>query len=499
MSEIKAHLEKDQLGWIIADCFGEKELLSLANQCGILNRRKERAVLKNWFANDLATCFFSETLTERTVSQHLGKKAEEAVKRIQYMSLEEIRTFLNSIEQLLEDGEFGEVLWAMLMDSREAVQKHGYRLLAEHDRLNISTWVEETPAESSSNADSVLLVEFIELPNPSNGSGHLNIQPAPLAEREHHENVVEKLQQTINSLKTQQVALEHENETLNRKIAELEAENKELRTQSRRFQEYETQQSQLEQENRTLRNNLDRFSKQLCEFENFQAEKDKLAVDLKSVEDIAYNTQHALERMRSNFEAQFSYLQRVNEEYKSALIQTRKKVMRAGEPRKVGLNRIMADQPRVGVFVDVQNMFYAAKDRYSRRLDYIKLLDLIVGPRNLIVAYAYVVQIPEINQSGFLSLLEHNGYTIKSKDLRMRGDGSAKGDWDVGIAVDVVGMLDGLDVVILASGDGDFCALADVVKRRGKRIEVVAFEHNTSLDLQRTAHQFHPIGDDMLI
>ena len=160
---------------------------------------------------------------------------------------------------------------------------------------------------------------------------------------------------------------------------------------------------------------------------------------------------------------------------------------------------MIAGQPCVGVFVDVQNMFYAAKDRYSRRVDYIKLLDLIVGPRQLIVAYAYVVQIPEINQSGFLSLLEHNGYTIKSKELRLRGDGTAKGDWDVGIAIDIVTMLDVLDVVILASGDGDFCALAELIKWQNKRVEVVAFEHNTSMDLQRIANQFFPIGDDLLI
>ena len=80
-----------------------------------------------------------------------------------------------------------------------------------------------------------------------------------------------------------------------------------------------------------------------------------------------------------------------------------------------------------------------------------------------------------------------------------RGDGSAKGDWDVGIAIDIVSMLDALDIVILASGDGDFCALAELIKQNGKRIEVAAFEHNTSMDLQRIADQFFPIGDEMLI
>ena len=187
---------------------------------------------------------------------------------------------------------------------------------------------------------------------------------------------------------------------------------------------------------------------------------------------------------------------------KSALLRARDKVeqfLGQHDSKQSSQNRVLKEQPSVGVFVDVQNMFYAAKDRYAGRVDYIKLLDLIVGPRQLVVAYAYVVQIPEINQSGFLSLLEHNGYTIKSKDLRLRGDGTAKGDWDVGIAIDIVSMLGALDVVILASGDGDFCALAELIKQHGKRVEVVAFEHNTSMDLQRMADQFFPIGDELLI
>jgi uncharacterized LabA/DUF88 family protein len=223
---------------------------------------------------------------------------------------------------------------------------------------------------------------------------------------------------------------------------------------------------------------------------------------LKSCEELVHRSNQAFEQMQEDFQAQVSELRKFSEMSKTTLIRTRDKVAQFfGQPDSSQSlqNRVLKEQPSVGVFVDVQNMFYAAKDRYAGRVDYIKLLDLIVGPRQLVVAYAYVVQIPEINQSGFLSLLEHNGYTIKSKDLRLRGDGSAKGDWDVGIAIDIVSMLGALDVVILASGDGDFCALAELIKQQGKRVEVVAFEHNTSMDLQRMADQFFPIGDELLI
>ena len=124
---------------------------------------------------------------------------------------------------------------------------------------------------------------------------------------------------------------------------------------------------------------------------------------------------------------------------------------------------------------------------------------MIVGDRAVVAAVAYVVQMPEVDQTAFISFLEHNGYNVKSKELRMRLDGSAKGDWDMGIAIDIISMLDGLDVIILASGDGDFCALVEMVKENGCRVEVVAFPHNTSIDLQQKADEFFPIGGDMLI
>lgn len=311
---------------------------------------------------------------------------------------------------------------------------------------------------------------------------------------------INKLYSALSELKNGYTVLQNENDRLKQKITTLVEENKFLQNREELHRESELRIDQLNRENIGLKREVEKFSNQLCEFHELQAQKEKITVELKSVEEMAYHSQQVLEQIQSNVYSQFSYLQGVNEEYKTVITRARQKIASlSGQRSTASANRMLAGQPRVGVFVDVQNMFYAAKDRYARRLDYIKLLDLIVGPRNLVAAYAYVVQIPEINQAGFLSLLEHNGYTIKSKDLRMRGDGSAKGDWDVGIAIDIVSMLDALDIVILASGDGDFCALAELIQQHGKRIEVAAFEHNTSMDLQRIADQFFPIGDEMLI
>ena len=535
MFPVKAHIATHQLAWIITDCFGEEEIITIANQCGLLHDSQRRTkVPKDWIAYDLAACFFNGALTEGVVSQHLAKKTEQAARRVQFMEVKEIQAFLRSVEQLRAEGEFGEILWALLVDSREAVQKHGHRLLAAHEQSVSPSPPPPEDRNYTSSLDTPQEVEQSELstadPSPPL---HCSREAEPIPESteastaspasdpewpiletdsdpeqkpnlstdlKQSQQQINKLYSALSEIKNGYTILQNENDRLKQKIAALVEENKFLQNREELYKENELRIDLLNRENRSLKRDVEKFSNQLCEFHELQAQKEKITMELKSVEEMAYHSQQVLEQIQSNFYSQFSYLQGVNEEYKTIITRARQKITSlTGQRNTAGINRMLAGQPRVGVFVDVQNMFYAAKDRYARRLDYIKLLDLIVGPRNLVAAYAYVVQIPEINQAGFLSLLEHNGYTIKSKDLRMRGDGSAKGDWDVGIAIDIVSMLDALDIVVLASGDGDFCALAELIKRHSKRIEVAAFEHNTSMDLQRIADQFFPIGDEMLI
>ena len=539
MVPVKAHIATHQLAWIITDCFGEEEIIRMANQCGLLHDSQHRPkIRKDWVAYDLASCFFNRAVTEDIVGQHLAKKAEQAARRVQFMEVAEIRIFLRSAEQLRAEGELGEILWALLVDSREDVQKHGHRLLADHEQSvppsppppedrnctsSVNTIEEAAQSESGTtdqstsphhSHDEERIPEFTESSTYSSADDpeYLKITPIPETdldpeqqailsnELKQNQQQINKLYSALSELKNGYTVLQNENDSLKQKITTLVEEKKFLQDKEELYRASELRIDQLNRENIGLKRDVEKFSNQLCEFHELQAQKEKITVELKSVEEMAFHSQQVLEQIQSNFYSQFSYLQGVNEEYKTVITRARQKIASlSGQRNAAGANRMLAGQPRVGVFVDVQNMFYAAKDRYARRLDYIKLLDLIVGPRNLVAAYAYVVQIPEINQAGFLSLLEHNGYTIKSKDLRMRGDGSAKGDWDVGIAIDIVSMLDALDIVILASGDGDFCALAELIKQHGKRIEVAAFEHNTSMDLQRIADQFFPIGDEMLI
>ena len=159
---------------------------------------------------------------------------------------------------------------------------------------------------------------------------------------------------------------------------------------------------------------------------------------------------------------------------------------------------IPSSELRVGIFVDVQNIFYAAKP-FNARLDFEKLMELSVGKRRLIRAIAYVVQSPDVDQSNFISMLQQKSYEVKRKDLRQRSDGSAKGDWDMGMAIDVMSFVDKLDVLVLVSGDGDFVPLVDLVKTRGPRVEVISFTYNTARDLINSADEHIPIEDALLL
>lgn len=159
----------------------------------------------------------------------------------------------------------------------------------------------------------------------------------------------------------------------------------------------------------------------------------------------------------------------------------------------------MLTNQRIGIFVDVQNMFYSAKHQHSARLNFAKLRDWAVSGRQLIRAVAYVVCSPEVDQSAFFSMLRTNGFEVKSKDLRVRPDGSAKGDWDMGIAIDTLALAGHLDVVCLVSGDGDFVDLVNMLKAQGVRVEIYSFRPSTAEELIQVADEFFEIGPNLLL
>ncbi|MFH0876195.1 MAG: NYN domain-containing protein [archaeon] len=145
---------------------------------------------------------------------------------------------------------------------------------------------------------------------------------------------------------------------------------------------------------------------------------------------------------------------------------------------------------RVGVFVDVQNMYYSAKHMYNTKVNYANILKKAVAGRKLIRAIAYVIKADVKDEGDFFNALEKIGYDVREKDLQIFFGGAKKGDWDVGIAMDIMRLASKLDVIVLVSGDGDFKDLLEHVKSLGCRAEVIAFGKTSSSMIKAEADKF---------
>ena len=148
------------------------------------------------------------------------------------------------------------------------------------------------------------------------------------------------------------------------------------------------------------------------------------------------------------------------------------------------------EEQRVGVFVDVQNLYYSARNIYNSRVNYGALLKDAVGERKLIRAITYVIRAPMPEEQTFFYALSKAGFEVKAKDLQVFFGGVKKGDWDVGITMDMIKMMNKLDSIVLASGDGDYIPLVEYLKNFGVRVELIAFGKSASSKLIETVDDF---------
>ena len=148
----------------------------------------------------------------------------------------------------------------------------------------------------------------------------------------------------------------------------------------------------------------------------------------------------------------------------------------------------------VAVFVDVANVFYAAKAA-GVDIDYVTLLKSVTAGRDLVRAYAYTGLDPDNeNQRNFHDFLRRSGYKVVSKDIRKYGDGKVKANLDIELVVDMMKTARNLDIAIVVSGDGDFAPAIRAVQEQGVRVEVLSFRGNTSSDLMDVADLFTDIA-----
>lgn len=145
---------------------------------------------------------------------------------------------------------------------------------------------------------------------------------------------------------------------------------------------------------------------------------------------------------------------------------------------------------RVGVLIDVQNLYHSAKNLYKARVNFREILKSAVSQRSLIRVFAYVVRTKTREEKPFFEALTKLGIETRVRDLQEFYGGLKKADWDVGITVDAIRIAPSVDTIVLASGDGDFIQLVEYLKNQGKRVEIIAFERSASARLKEIADEF---------
>jgi uncharacterized LabA/DUF88 family protein len=155
---------------------------------------------------------------------------------------------------------------------------------------------------------------------------------------------------------------------------------------------------------------------------------------------------------------------------------------------------------RVAVFVDVQNVYYTVKQIYGCHFNYRAFWDQVTAGREVVRAFAYAIDRKDQKQIQFQQILESIGFEVKLKPFIQRSDGSAKGDWDVGITLDMIEFANEVDVAVLVSGDGDFdLAVKKLRDAHGVEVEVYGARKLTAASLIQAATRFVPIEQHLLL
>ncbi len=154
-------------------------------------------------------------------------------------------------------------------------------------------------------------------------------------------------------------------------------------------------------------------------------------------------------------------------------------------------------EQRVGILVDVSNMYHSAKNLYNCKVNFKEILVKAVASRKLIRATAYAIRTENQDEAPFIEALGQQGFEVKMKDLQIFAGGAKKADWDVGIAIDAIKLADRLDVIVIVSGDGDYLPLVSYLQNnKGCLVEIMAFRKTCSSKLIEESDDFIDLGSD---
>ena len=489
---IEKFVSKEAFTWITKDCLSREDIEKICQGCRIeLLDSGLKSKGTDQLAKEIALEFFKNPKARELIIHYLNHATSKEAAKISGLTIQEILSTLREAQSpFVATGQVGKFLWSIVVDERpEALTLIPLFILKVLETIRKYTQILQNLRKDSGGISKRPPPLAKREPTPlerdlSSLQKELEKSKDELAEsRERVKSVDEKLTDLQKQFKTvlQEVQeLKHEKNLFVKKIKELEQIIENERRKSLSSAELQQRLHQLERENKSLKYDVE---KKAGELEGL-TERNADTARLQKVIGILEKRKNELETL----------LEEKNEEIlKIKEVQKQEDLLRKAT-RKVFRSSV----PRVGIFVDVQNIYYAARERFNAKVDFQRLLHEVLGGRRLVRATAYIVKTAEINQDNFTSLLEDIGYEIKARSLKIRFDGSAKGDWDLGIAIDTMTLADKLDVVVIVSGDGDFVDLVRMLKSKNIRVEAASFPHNTSGDLV-DAVDFHFLLDEKFL
>jgi uncharacterized LabA/DUF88 family protein len=483
------------------DLLDQAKLVRLANACGLTYPgMRTRTQKRGKLVDDLSKRAAKEAATRRAVVRALRKEAAPSAKEWAGLEPGARASRVADAEYLSKPGILGRLLF-VVADDGDAAEHDGHlpalRKVAEDDGPEVGARrtnrkVRKRPAPSGADGD----------PDSDRARARLAKQVAELRKKTQYlDGQLRKAREAEKSLKRDLMERRGELAEARMRIERLRKEVAELRKRPEKDEESDR--------NDRLGRKIESVARAV---RKLATEHRHLAKDLQRLAEVAGHD-HGAETRAETAEAihalrkETASLRRAWKKDRDAsgarmdeLAASIRSLGTGAEPanRDPRRRRSTGANARVGVFVDVQNVYYGAR-QLKGKLDFDALLQTAAGNRRLILAQAYVVESKEIDQSGFIARLEQRAIQVRRKTLQVRADGSMKGDWDMEMALDILDAAPALDVVVLVSGDGDFTSLVTRVKALGPRVEVMGFPRNTANSLHEAADRFVPLDRKFMI
>jgi uncharacterized LabA/DUF88 family protein len=481
--EILDRLGDEGLARALADLLDQNRLVRLANGCGLkYPGMRTRSQKRDRILTDLVQRAGQESSARKAILRALQKETRAAAREWSALSPDERQQRLADDTFLLSNGQLARHL-VMLAASTDAADHEGLKLLLARQKELGRAGAD--PAKSPA-------------ARPSRETTRLNRR-------------ITELQKKVQHLENQLGKSRESEKTIKRELVQRKSELAKALTQADRLSK-EMEKSRLQLQRARARSKagsvreadatqVAKAVKQLAAGQKKLAQRiERLAAAPAAPETPSERSIQSLAESLSMLQAELTAMRRESKRLATAqnkrIDALRTRIEEGATALRPRATR--NGDERVGVFIDVQNMYYGAR-RLKGKLDFDALLQAAVRDRRLIQANAYVVESAEIDQSGFIAILRKLAIDVRRKTLQVRADGSMKGDWDMDLALDILDAAPDLDVVVLVSGDGDFTSLVQRVKRIGPRVEVIGFPRNTAKSLLEAADEFQPLNRKFMI